>query len=247
MSKPKTYAILILDKSGSMKGFQMDEHGVGDIQRRTLNDYNEKAQLYRKIASEGGQEVYVCFVTFNEHLDEHLWLAEASTLKDGTTEDYDPNGGTALNDAIVYTLEKAQERIRWGDDDAVLVTILTEGDENSSKLYPRPKGDVYVKQLIQRLEGLRSSKGQQQWTITYVGANQDVEQIADRYGIAKANCAVYSTRNVGTVGAAYAAYNARSEKFLRSRTKGVTASSNFTSDVDGEVANWADLAEEKKA
>ncbi len=228
MSKPKTYAILILDKSGSMH----------NVRERTLNDYNEKVQMYRNEANAGEQEVIACFITFNDHLDEHLWLVPAEQLKEGTLEDYVPDGGTALNDAIIYALDKAEETIRLGENDAVFVTILTDGDENSSKLYPRPKGDMVVKQRIKHLEEPRN--GKQQWTITYVGANQDVEEVAERYGIQHANCAVYNSRDAKSAGVAYDHYNARVKKFLRARVQGVTASKNFTSDVDGEVADWRD-------
>ena len=220
-----------------MEGYKTDADGIGDIRKRTLNDYNEKVQMYQEEAKIGEQEVLACFVTFNGHLDEHLWLVPAEQLKLGTLEDYKPEGGTALNDAIVYTLSKAEETIKLEDDDAVFVTILTDGDENASRKYPRPKGDLMVKQLIKRLEDKKNSKGQQQWTITYMGANQDVEEVAERYGIQHSNCAVYKSTDAASAGFAYNNYNTRVKKYLRSRTQGVTASGNFVSD-DNEVADW---------
>ena len=48
----------------------------------------------------------------------------------------------------------------------VLVTILTDGEENASKEY----NGRTIKQLIEDLK----AKG---WTFTYIGANQDVEKV----------------------------------------------------------------------
>lgn len=232
--KPITYPVLILDRSGSM----------ASVRDRTVSDINEKVQMYRNEAKLGEQTIKACFLSFNEHLDEHLWLEDAEKLQTVTNDDYKPDGGTALNDAIVYTLTKLQETVKLEDEDAIWVTIITDGEENSSKLHPRPKGDIFVKQLIKRLEAITNSKGQPQWTINYIGANQDVEEVAERYGITHANCAVYSTKNAQTVGAAHNYYNARSQAFLRARTKGVTASRNLVSDVDGQVADLTNLPPE---
>lgn len=232
----KTYYVFILDKSGSM----------AEVRDRTVTDYNEKVQICQTAAKEGGQEIFVCLVSFNEHLDEHLWLQPSIELKEATTHDYNPNGGTALNDAIGYVLTKLDETVQLTDDDAFFVTVITDGEENSSIQYRGKAGEFRIKQMIQEHESrLHPSNKKSFWTITYIGANQRVEDVADRLGIQLANCAVYSTRNASTVGAAYSHYNQRLERCLRARSTGQSATANFLSDEDGKVADYTNLTEEK--
>ena len=54
----------------------------------------------------------------------------------------------------------------------VLVTVLTDGEENASKEYSRPM----IRQLVEQLK-------EQDWTFTYIGANHDVDKAADGLAI----------------------------------------------------------------
>ena len=58
------------------------------------------------------------------------------------------------------------------DDDAVLVTIITDDYENASTEYNGPA----IKKLVEAMK----SKG---WLFTYIGANQDVEAVASTISI----------------------------------------------------------------
>jgi hypothetical protein len=229
MNKPKTHCVVILDKSGSMDGYKKP---------RTISDFNEKIQMYQEVNKEGEQEVLGYFVSFNTHLDEHIWCKPANELTQIDDTIYKPVGGTALQDAIVHVLKKLKEELVLGEKDAVLVSIITDGDENSSVNYGGPAGAQAVKKLITELQATGK------WTITYIGANQNVGDVADRYGLIHANCAIYSDESVQTTGAAYAHSNMRSKCYFNARSAGMTSSSNLMSDTD-EVADLTDLKEEK--
>ena len=58
------------------------------------------------------------------------------------------------------------------NDDAVLVTIITDGYENASSEYNGPA----IKKLVETMK----TKG---WIFTYIGANQDVEAVASTISI----------------------------------------------------------------
>lgn len=238
----KTYRIIVLDVSGSMSS----------CRDRTHADLIERFQICREVNKEEGgkQQIVVCFISFNNHLNEHLWLESAEKLVDPTLEEMVTNGGTALNDAIMYALAKAEETIKLEDDDAILVEILTDGQELDSVRYKGPAGDHAVKQKIQSLENSKNPRtGQSQWTITYIGAGtkEDVRQAADKYGISHQNVAAYSKSNTG---GAYAANKRQSRKFFAARSQGFTNVRNYQSDVDGEIADFSeeedDLAQEDK-
>lgn len=234
MSKPKTHCVVILDKSGSMN----DTYGATGKKSRTISDFNEKIQMFKQVDKEGEQEVVGYFVSFNTHLDEHAWSKSASDLVEINEENYMPDGGTALQDTVVFVLKKLKEELKLRKKDAVLVSIITDGEENSSIKYSGPPGAFAVKQLIEELQATGK------WTITYIGANQNVEALADKYGLLRANCAVYTADTAQTSGAAYKATNQRTEKYFTDRSKGMTASKNFLSDTDDQIANYTDLKEE---
>jgi len=231
MSKPKTHCVVILDKSGSMDGAGRKD--------RTISDFNEKVQMFKQVDKEGEQEVVGYFVSFNTHLDEHAWGKPASELMEINEGNYSPEGGTALQDTVVHVLGKLKEELRLGDKDAVLVSIITDGEENSSVAYRGPAGEYAVKQLIEELQATGK------WTITYIGANQNMEALADRYGLLRANCAVYAADTAKTTGAAYNASNKRARKYFAARGMGQTASKNFLSDQDGAVADYTHLVEDE--
>ena len=87
------------------------------------------------------------FVYLNNHLDEHAWGKPASELVEINQETYKPDGGTALQDAIAHTLKKIKEKVTLGQKDAVLVSIITDGEENASKVHGGPAGAFAIKQL----------------------------------------------------------------------------------------------------
>ena len=80
---------------------------------------------------------------------------------------YQPDAMTPLYDAMGFSFVKLRKEIESITDFNVLVTILTDGEENSSREY---SGEA-IKKLVEELS-------QQRWTFTYIGADHDVEKFA---------------------------------------------------------------------
>ena len=57
-------------------------------------------------------------------------------------------------------------------DDRVLVTIITDGYENASRTWSGKQ----IKSLVEELR-------QMGWTFTYIGADQDVVEVAEEIGV----------------------------------------------------------------
>ena len=91
-------------------------------------------------------------------------------VNDLTKDDYCPNGCTPLYDAMGKSLTALEKKVT--EDDQVLVTIITDGMENSSREY----SGAMICELVKRLR----SKG---WTFVYIGANQDAVKVAKRMNI----------------------------------------------------------------
>lgn len=176
MLKPKDKTVtkdcwisLIIDESGSMK----------KQQRIVIDGVNEFIQDRKKEAKDGiNNKIWV--TTFSGSSRSALSNIEVAKVGELTEEDYTPNGSTALFDAVgtnlielLYEFEKVKDKPR------VTVAIMTDGEENSSKIF-KQEG---IKQLIYRAE----STGM--FTVTYLGANQDAWRAASGMGIGTKNTA----------------------------------------------------------
>ena len=158
----KVYNLIVLDESGSMSS----------VERATVSGLNETIQSIKTAqAGQEGQEHFLSLLSFNsERMFYHYDLTPVSQIREFTGEDYCPSGCTPLYDAIGSSIAKLRRQLT--DDDMVLVTIITDGLENSSKEYN-------YHSLICLMDTMKA-KG---WTIGYIGANQDALAEAHRMHI----------------------------------------------------------------
>ena len=177
--------VIILDKSGSMTA----------VRDSTINGFNENAVNIRNLASKDKSQTHtVTLVVFSDENKNVYWRQDINSLKDLTAEDYVPDGWTALCDAMGRTMYRLNEEIlaeKNNDPVSVLVTIITDGAENYSKQYN-------AESISKMIEGFKSNKDII-WTITYMGANQDVLEVVSKYNIAVSNVAAYTSNDVGTM------------------------------------------------
>lgn len=155
--KTRIFNLIILDESGSMQS----------IKRATINGVNETVQTIRAAQKKHeNQEHFVSLVTFNSEAVKNVYECSPVTeVRELTDDRYTPNCGTPLYDAMGSALNALRPKV--APDDKVLVTIVTDGEENSSREYD---GNA-IKSLVNELKG----KG---WVFVYIGANQNVEQVA---------------------------------------------------------------------
>jgi Mg-chelatase subunit ChlD len=133
-------------------------------------------------------------------------IAEAEPL---TTQTYYPRGSTALLDAIGRTLNEQGARIAaegWAEK--VIVTILTDGQENQSKEF----NAAVIKEMVTAAE----AKG---WSFVFLAANQDAFATAQFYGISAAHTQNFASSSEGTT-KAYASMS-NTTRSLRTTTAAV--------------------------
>lgn len=160
--KQRIFNLIILDESGSM---QM-------IREQAVSGLNETFQTIR-LAQENHpeQQHYISFVTFNsDRIKKVMDRLAVDTNKELKWNDFWPNSCTPLFDAMGLSLSELKTHVR--ENDVVLVTIITDGMENSSKEYSGNN----IKDMVNDLK----KKG---WVFAYIGTNQDVDAIADNLGI----------------------------------------------------------------
>jgi len=158
-TKHQVHNLIILDESGSMES----------IKKTIIQGFNEIVQTVKGIEKEfPEQEHFISLVTFNGYGQKILhFIDPASKLEQIDEKRYQPNASTPLYDAMGFSFAKLRQVVENVTDYNVLVTILTDGEENASKEYT----GIAIKKLIEELKLNR-------WTFTYIGADHDVEKFA---------------------------------------------------------------------
>jgi len=181
-----TEAVLILDASGSMSFIKKDT--IGSIE----NFIREQKEL------DAGKLV-LSIIEFNEKVLPIIARTPIDKIPD-KYENYNPRGMTALLDAIgltVYRVDKIIADLKEKKKpDSVVVIIMTDGHENSSKEY---NSDT-IKKLIEK-------KQDDGWSFVFLGANQDAFATGMSMGIVSTGISNYKSTSKGTK-AAYAASSA---------------------------------------
>lgn len=161
--RTKVFNLIILDESGSMDC----------VWAQTISNCNETLQTIFSAQKEfyATQDHFISIYTFQDagplksrYLLRNRPIAEARML---TAKDYRPNGCTPLYDAVGETLTDLEAVAETHDDAVASVTIITDGEENSSRRYSGSD----VAKIISRLK----EKG---WNFNIIGANIDVESLA---------------------------------------------------------------------
>lgn len=195
--------VFVLDKSGSMSGFEQD----------TIGGYNSVLAENRK--KEGN--IYVTTVLFNQENSTLHNREPISKVKNLTPDDYTVGGNTALLDAVGVTIEKIRENRKITKNNNVLFVIITDGEENSSSKHSRDK----IKAMI------NSAEKEDKWDFIFLGANIDAIAEAGNIGIKSDNATGYVQDKAG-YGKAYEAVNKAVE--VKQQSKPIT--SDWKADVE---------------
>ena len=177
-TKTQVYHLVILDKSGSMES----------IRTEAINGYNETLGSIKstQLKFMDTQEHFVSLAAFCDCGIDMIY--DMTPIKDAeklTKEKYDPCCCTPLFDAIVKTVKTLKKKIAEVEDATVLVTIITDGYENSSKEWDSKS----VSKLIEECK-------EEGWMFSFIGAGEDVVRMATTISIT--NTMVWENTSEGT-------------------------------------------------
>ena len=164
--KARINNLIIVDESGSM----------GHLREATLSGINETIGTIRRAQEEfkETQEHTLTLVTFDTgntpSVRTMIDNKPISEIKEFT--DYMPCGGTPLYDAMGLSLTRLHDRIKDDPDAAAVVTVLTDGLENSSREWTA----AALRNLIEKLKA-------EGWTFSYMGSAHDVKEVTDLLAI----------------------------------------------------------------
>ena len=178
-----TELVFILDRSGSMAGFEAD----------TIGGFNSTIEKQKK--QDG--KVYVSTVLFDnvsEVIHDRVDISEVKTM---TEEDYNVRGCTALLDAVggaIHHIGNIHKYARPEDvPEHTVFIITTDGMENASHNYSRSR----VREMIER------QTEKYGWEFIFLAANIDAEETAEDIGIRRERAVNYTQDEEG-VKATYA-------------------------------------------
>ena len=160
--KQKIYNLIVLDASGSMYS----------IKNEAIAGVVETIQTIRTAQEENAsQEQLFSLIVFNGRRIATVYDRMPITkVPDFKEKDYLPTDNTPLYDAMGDSITHLHQYIN--EDDNALVTIITDGYENSSVEWNHQR----ITQLVEDLK-------KKNWLFTYIGANQDALAVAKDMGI----------------------------------------------------------------
>ena len=182
-----TEIVFILDRSGSMSGFEAD----------TIGGFN--ATIEKQKEQDG--KVYVSTVLFDNDSEVIHDRIDINEIKRMSRRDYQVRGCTALLDAIggaIHHIGNIHKYARPEDvPEHTIFIITTDGMENASQRYSSDK----VKEMIKR------QTEKYGWEFIFLAANIDAVETAENIGIRKERAANYRQTKDGV----YRSYCAMSE------------------------------------
>jgi hypothetical protein len=170
--------ICIIDRSGSMESIKSD----------AIGGFNSFISQQKQ---EPG-EAHVTIVLFDDQYDviaSGVRIEKVAPLNDMT---FVPRGSTALFDAIGKTLDDVGARLATVPESerpgAVVVAILTDGQENASRVYSRER----IAAMIKHQREVYS------WDFIFLAANQDAVASARQISIDAADAVPFAPSAAGT-------------------------------------------------
>ncbi len=133
----------------------------------------------------------LCKVSLHQFDTEYETVFEDKNIVDVPNVKLEPRGGTALLDAVGRTVNSLGLRLSKLDEpdrpSKVVVMVVTDGYENSSIEFQRPK--IFEMITLQRET--------YKWEFIFLGANQDAIQEGGSLGVNKTSSATYSSTKLG--------------------------------------------------
>jgi len=169
-SNMHTEFLYVLDASGSM-------HSLTDDVIGGFNSFLKEQNKLKDIA-------YLTTVIFNSNVTTLYKSKHIDSINPLNRNSYKASGSTSLFDAIGSSVLSLSERVKTNK---VMVIIMTDGYENSSRLFSRSK--------IKRIINMKTNRG---WEFIFVGANIDVDKVSDSIGIRKDRRVEYISNSKGT-------------------------------------------------
>jgi Mg-chelatase subunit ChlD len=164
-NKKQIHNLIILDESGSME----------IIKEATIRGFHGLADQMISLSKDfPNQEHFISLTTFNgSGIKNYLFTQPIVELFTINEKNYKPDNNTPLYDAICKSVLKLKHELYGIENYTVLVTVITDGMENSSK-------EFSCKETKLLIENMSASS---RWGFGLIGANIDLKETAKSLSI----------------------------------------------------------------
>jgi uncharacterized protein YegL len=162
----QTHISIVLDRSGSMESCAVE--AIGSVNAYLANARKDDA------LKESDLELTI----FDSVSIDTIRTGAPIALADITRDDYQPRGGTPLNDAIGRGIDSLDARTAKSGSGKAILVVMTDGMENASRKY----GHSEIAELIKA----RQDKG---WLVMFLGAGLDAARQGAALGVRLASTA----------------------------------------------------------
>ena len=177
--KNKSHVVFVLDDSSSMQS----------CREQTISGFNEFLDGQKVDAEKTGIETFVSLFKFDGYsLKCSINKENVKNMEPLNKNTYNPRGSTNLLDAmggVLMNINHTFAEKKKKDRESVIVVILTDGEENSSKTF----NNTDIKQMIEKAEG-------KNWGFMFLGANIDAFSVGAQFGFSRDNTLQYNTKNM---------------------------------------------------
>ena len=211
----KTHAAFCIDESGSVKG----------IIEPLVRSYNQTVIDIRNSVLDEGQEASMTALAFGDHVLKHrvLYVGEqVQTVKQLSYKDFRPSGMTPLFDSIFRAIQKLTELDDGDENTTFVVTVVTDGYENSSK----DPGIEKTLELIQEKE--KSDR----WTFTFMIPHEYIADFLRTYPmISQGNVQSWDAKTETGVKKGFAVSSRAYAGYFKNKSAGIKSTRSFYSDL----------------
>lgn len=169
MAKKATEIVVILDRSGSMGGFESD----------TIGGFNSFVKQQKELDG----EAYLTLILFDDKYDVVYQNENIQDVLELTNKTYFVRGSTALLDAMGKAINSFVPKKRSN----VIFLTTTDGQENASREYTGQQ----VRELVEK-------KKKSKWEFLFVGANIDSFGVGGSMGLSRNMTSNYTQSHEGT-------------------------------------------------
>lgn len=167
----KTRIVSIGDRSGSMA--TMINDAIGGI--------NSFVNEQKKVP---GQATF-SLVLFDSMVDMAIPETDIQMVPKITNEMWYPRGSTSLLDAVGMTINRLKATHQ--DDVKTILTVMTDGEENTSREYSYSQVSSLIKEVEEKLG----------WDVLFMGANIDVAKMATQMNLSAGKFASFEATGKG--------------------------------------------------
>ena len=183
-----SHIVFVLDRSGSMQS----------MCREAVVSYNQFIKDQKEVPGEATFHL----ILFNT-VEDDVYKGNIQGAPELTEERYNPINGTALYDAMAHAILLTGEVLKRMDESnrpsKVIVTTMTDGEENSSTDF---RGEYGRQRLAEMIKHQTEKYG---WEFIFLGANIDAPAMAMSLNIPVANTEQWDSNTIHGVTTGFAA------------------------------------------